>query len=440
MRAMAHVDAVTDLIEFLGRATTPWHAVRETAARLRSAGFVELDEGTEWTLAAGQKAFVIRGGSSIAAFELGTAPIEEAGFRWVGAHTDSPNLRVKPQPSLKRHGHHQAGVEVYGGVLLHTWLDRDLSLAGRLVLRDGANVREALVDLRRAVARVPALAIHLDRSVNSEGLVLNAQTQLPPVLGLESGGSLDLKEILATELERGGERANAADILAFDLCFYDSLAPAIGGIRGEYLHAARLDNLASCHAALSALLAASPEPRATRGFVLYDHEECGSVSAQGADSSFLRMLMERVLYASSSKASSTSVARALHHSFFVSADMAHAIHPNYADRHEPQHAPQLGQGPVIKINNNQRYATDALSHGRFLLACEAAEVVPQRFVTRSDLPCGSTIGPMSSANLGIRTIDIGNPMWSMHSCRETAAVADVPKMIAVLTHYFQGVG
>ncbi|MFO0681530.1 MAG: M18 family aminopeptidase [Sandaracinus sp.] len=431
----ALLDPAEDLVAYLNASPTPWHAVTETVRRLRAAGYRELQEEDDWRVAPGDKVFVVRAGSTIAALEIGERGLDETGARVVGAHTDSPNLRVKPNAQLKRQGQFQVGVEVYGGVLLHTWLDRDLALAGRVLVREGGGIGARLLRFPRAIGRVPSLAIHLDRGVNTDGLVVNPQNHLPPVLALESSGPFDLKEELAKQLEAEGNGAAASAIVGYDLCFFDAQPSARIGLRGDYVVSGRLDNLASCHAALSALLEAPPAPQTTRGFVLYDHEECGSQSAQGAQSPFLRTVLERVALAHP-KAGASPVHRMLARSFLISADMAHAIHPNYADKHEPNHQPQLGAGPVVKSNVNQRYATDGESAARFDLWCDEAGVKPQRFVTRTDLACGTTIGPITAAMTGMRVVDVGNPMLSMHSSRETCAAADVPKMIAVLRAFF----
>ncbi|MDQ3035929.1 MAG: M18 family aminopeptidase [Myxococcota bacterium] len=428
-------DSADDLIDYVNASPTPWHAVSESVRRLRDAGYRELLEGDAWTVAPGERVFVVRGGSSVAALEIGEAPPETGGFRLVGAHTDSPNLRVKPNAHVERSGQHQLGVEIYGGVLLYTWLDRDLALAGRVMVRTAGGLEARLVRFDRAMLRVPSLAIHLDRTVNSEGLVLNPQSHMAPLTALASGGAFDLPGMLAQSVRRDGETLATADVLAFDLCAYDVVPATRGGVRGEYVFAPRLDNLASCHAGLSALLSAPPAPHITRGVFLFDHEECGSQSAQGAQGPFLRDVLTRLVDAHP-RSSRDGLARALHRSFFVSADMAHALHPNYADRHEPQHQPQLGGGPVIKSNANQRYATDAEGQARFELWCAEADVVPQRFVTRTDLGCGTTIGPITASNLGMRVVDVGNPMLSMHSCREMSGAADVAKMIAALRAFY----
>ncbi|HEX8819563.1 MAG TPA: M18 family aminopeptidase [Archangium sp.] len=428
--------AANDLLAYIDASPTPYHAVRETVRRLSAQGYRALDERDPWDLKPGDKVYVTRGDTSIAAFHLGTTPVDRAGFKLVGAHTDSPNLRLKPNAQVQRSSYHQLGVEVYGGPLLSTWLDRDLSIAGRVVVAREGRPAHHLVDFRRPLLRIPNLAIHLNRGVNTDGLKLNAQDHLVPVLALERSGAVDLKAMLVEELVRGGTQVAPGDILGFDLCLYD-LQPSIrSGAFGEFLHAPRLDNLASSHAGLSALLAMSGPGEATRGVVLYDHEECGSRSAQGAASPFLRDLLERITLAHSD-GRRDSFHRAIRHSFLVSADMAHALHPNYASMHEPKHQPLLGAGPVIKSNVNQSYATDGESWAWFALHCREAGVTPQNFVTRTDLGCGSTIGPISAGELGIRTVDVGNPMLSMHSIREMAAAADVGAMISVLRGFFR---
>ena len=417
---------VQDLLEYIDASPTPFHAVARTAARLEAQGYRLLDEAEPWNVAPGDKVYLTRGGGSLAAFQIGQAPARDAGFHLIGAHTDSPNLRIKPNPELRKAGYAQLGVEPYGGVLLHTWIDRDLSLAGRALLEDGS---ARLLRFDRALLRVPSLAIHLNRQVNTEGLKLNAQTHLAPILALDGLEGANLRELIASEL---GD-VEAKHILAWDLMTYDVQPAALGGAEDEFIHAARIDNLASCHAGLSALLAEDGDAALTRGLVLYDHEEVGSRSAQGAASDFLRSSLQRL-----SGPSAEDFYRAMAKSFLISADMAHGIHPNYTDVHEPKHQPLLGGGPVVKINVNQSYATDGESWARFERWAAEADVATQRFVVRSDLGCGSTIGPITAAELGIRTVDAGNAMLSMHSCREMAAAADVPRMIALMQRFFAG--
>jgi aspartyl aminopeptidase len=433
-------DPVADLLQFVDASPTPYHAVAEVARRLDAAGFTPLAEADPWRLAPGDRRYAVRSEGSILAFEAGELSPAEAGFRIVGAHTDSPNLRVKPRADLVRHGYRQLAVEPYGGVLLHTWMDRDLSLAGRVTLVEGGSLRTVLLDFGRPLVRVPNLAIHLYREIAEQGLKLDPQQHLPPLIGLEDAPPWP--ELLATELRAQGlADATPEAVRGFDLMAYDTQPASTSGSRGEFLHAPRLDNLASCHAALCGLLQAGspPPPSFTRVVVLYDHEEVGSQSSQGAGGTFLVGALERIV-AGLKGGAEQGLARAASRSLLVSADMAHAVHPNYADRHEPGHLPVLGGGPVIKINANQAYASDAATVALFETVCREAGVASQHFVSRSDLRCGSTIGPITAARAGIRTVDVGSPMLSMHSCREMAGRADVTPMIDALTAFYRGVG
>jgi aspartyl aminopeptidase len=430
-------DPVADLLAYLDRSPTPYHAVAETRRRLAAAGFRECAETDVWELSPGDRRYAVRGEGSLVAFQVGEEAPAEGGFRIVGAHTDSPNLRLRPQPDLSSQGYRQLAVEPYGGVLLHTWLDRDLSLAGRVTLRAGAATRTLLCDFGRPLLRIPNLAIHLQRELHQKGLKLNPQTQLVPVTGLGDGPPWT--ELLAAEL-RARRLADAApaDVLAFDLMAYDTQPAAVAGVRGEFVLASRLDNLASCHAGVSALLAAADRAsRATRVLVLYDHEEVGSRSAQGAAGPLLADALARVV-AGVKGGEPQGLPRALARSLLVSADMAHAVHPNFADKHADGHRPVIGRGPVIKLNANQSYASDARTAGLFRALCEEAGLVPQYFVSRNDLACGSTIGPITAARVGIPTVDVGNPMLSMHSCREMAGSADVAPMLEVLRRFYGG--
>ncbi|MBW2290502.1 MAG: M18 family aminopeptidase [Deltaproteobacteria bacterium] len=428
--------AAADLLAYIDCSPTPYHAVAESVRRLAAADFTPIHEPAQWEFAPGDRRFAIRNDGSLIALQVGSLSPADAGFRIIGAHTDSPNLRLKPLADVDRHGYRQLAVEPYGGVLLHTWLDRDLSLAGRVTIREDERTRNLLLNFSRPLLRVPNLAIHLQRELAKEGLKLDAQKHLVPIAGLE--GVPPLAEWIATELreQRLADVVPEA-ILAFDLMTYDVQPSSVIGTRGEFLCAPRLDNLASCHAAVTALLSAAAEPESafTRVIALYDHEEVGSRSAAGAAGSFLADVLERTVAGFEGGAPQGS-ARALAQSTLISVDMAHAVHPNYADRHEPGHRPLIGGGPVIKQNAGQAYASDAVTAGEFANLCAQAGVSPQVFVSRSDLACGSTIGPITAARLGIRTVDVGNPMLSMHSCREMAGVADVGPMIDVLTKFF----
>ncbi len=439
MTATPH-PTTTDLLDFIAASPTPHHCVAEASRRLDEAGFRALSMADAWELEPGGGYYVPQGGA-VVAFRVGSKPAPEAGFRLVGAHTDSPNLRVKPVASYVEAGYDQLGVEVYGGALTYTWLDRDLGLAGNVVLRGetAGAVEGRLVRIDRPIVRVPSLAIHLNREIRTDGLQLNDQKHLAPVLGLaptkEAGDGSDrdaLQALLATTLEVDADR-----ILSWDLSCFDLLPPTVGGAEGEFIFAPRLDNQAMCHAGLVALLRAgeSETPEATSLIGLYDHEEVGSASTAGAGGRLTEDVIRRVAEVEGPGAVAGGLTRAAARSLQVSADMAHAIHPNYGDRHEPRHHPAMNGGPVIKINAKQRYATDARTAGIFETLCREAEVPCQKFVTRSDLPCGSTIGPISSTRLGIPTVDVGNPMLSMHSIREQGGAEDPERMTAVLARF-----
>lgn len=417
------MDHAEDLVQFVTGAVTPYHAVDSMARRLEDAGFTRLDEADAWTLHGGDQRYVVRDGGSLIAVRVGARSPVDAGLRMIGTHTDSPTLKVRPTEDVRRHGYAQVGVEPYGGLLAHTWLDRDLTLAGRVaMLDDDGRVATRLVDLRRPLLRIPSLAIHLFRELREQGLHLDPQRHLVPVLGLADAP--ELREVLADELA-----IEASALVGHDLVTVDTQPPSLAGVDGTAIHAARLDNLASCHAAVQALCGAAAGD-ATQVIVANDHEEVGSGTAEGARGSFLTDTVDRVLGALDDDAQARG--RALARSLLVSADMAHAVHPNYADRHEPEHRPRLGGGPVIKVNANQSYASDAGSAGWFTARARDVGVTPQHFVVRADLPCGSTIGPLTAARLGVQAVDVGNPLLSMHSCREQAHAADVPAMIAVL--------
>ncbi|TFV46252.1 M18 family aminopeptidase [Blastococcus sp. TF02A-35] len=405
-----------DLRAFVDASPSPSHAVAELARRLTAAGFTELAETDAWSPAPGGQHFVVRHGSLIA-FRVGAGAPAETGLRIVGAHTDSPTFKVRPNNDVRQAGYRLVGVEPYGGGLWHTWLDRELTVAGRLALRGG---ERALVRLPGAPLRLPSLAIHLDRAVR-EGLTLDPQQHLVPVWDRDLGEEPGLLEALAA-----AAGVQAGDVVGHDLVLADTQPAARAGADGTWVAAPRLDDLACCHSGLLALLAA-PAGERTQVLVCNDHEEVGSGSMSGARGSFLEDVVQRL-----AGAEPQAVHRALARSVLVSADMAHAVHPNRAERHEPAHRPALGGGPVLKVNANQAYATDAASGGWFRERCEEAGVPVQAFVTRADLPCGSTIGPLTATRLGVTTVDVGAPMLAMHSCRELASAVDVPLMVGAL--------
>ena len=420
MTTLTAEQAGADLRAFVDASPTPFHGVAEMVRRLAAAGFTELAETDRWELAPGDQRYVVRDGGSLVAFRVGTAPLADAGARLVGTHTDSPTFKVRPRYDVQRAGYRLVGVEPYGGLLAHTWLDRELTVAGRLATRDGLLHR---VVLPGAPLRLPSLAIHLDRSVR-EGLVLDPQRHLVPVWGPQE--SDDLLEALA--LVAGVPHS---EVVGHDLVLTDSLPAAETGADGSWIAGPRLDNLGSCHSATLALLAAAPAAH-TQVVVANDHEEVGSGSAEGARGSFLADVVTR-LVAATGGADAQDLHRAVARSRLVSADMAHALHPNHSERHEPSHTPALGGGPVLKTNANQSYATDAGSGGWFAARCADAGVPLQHFVTRADLPCGSTIGPLTATRLGIATVDVGSPLLGMHSCRELVSAVDVPLMVAAMT-------
>ncbi|MDX2090216.1 MAG: M18 family aminopeptidase [Kofleriaceae bacterium] len=417
-------DPIDDLLAYLHASPTPFHAVGEARRRLEAAGFRTLAEADDWSSLAPGRYVVTTTETNLIAFVL-PEPAHRTSFRIVGAHTDSPNLRLKPHPEYAVEGYAQLGVEVYGGVLLNSWLDRDLGIAGRVLVREGGGLTSKLVRIDRPLLRIPQLAIHLDREVNDKGLVLNRQEHLAPIYGLAG----DARGALALVAETAGTTLDA--IAGSELMLYDLTAPTRGGANGEFIFSARLDNLASCHAALTALVHAKA-PIAISVIALFDHEEVGSATHGGAGSAVLPRLLERLV------PDREAFHRACARSTCISADMAHAVHPNYAGRHEPRHKPHLNAGPVIKINAQQRYATTAATAAMFTELCRAEDVPVQQYVVRTDLPCGSTIGPITSTLLGIPTVDVGNPMLSMHSVREMAGSRDPAHMTRVLARYLAG--
>jgi aspartyl aminopeptidase len=431
----SELEAARRLLAYCDASPSPYHACATAAAMLGESGFTELAEDAAWPGGPGRW-FLVRGGSLVA----WAVPAEHEphdGFRIVGAHTDSPNLRIKPQPDLAQAGARQLGIEAYGGVLLNSWLDRDLGLSGRVAIRGddgGATLRLLRVD--RPVCCIPQLAIHLDREVTHKGLVVDAQHHLSPIWGTLDDSSPvggGFRAFVAQELG-----VDADDVLSWDLMLHDLAPGALVGRYDELIGSARLDNLASCWAAIESLrdVSASPGVEAAgsaRVVCLFDHEEIGSTSDRGAASSLLPSVLERIV--SARGGDRDAFHRALARSACLSADMAHATHPNYADRHDPQHQVALNGGPVVKVNANVRYATDAPGSALVALAAEQAKVPLQAFAMRSDLPCGSTIGPVTAARLGITTVDVGMPQLAMHAAREHAGSHDPAAYQALMTAF-----
>jgi len=420
-----------DLLNFIDSSPSPWHAVQTAENYLGAAGFIKLDETEVWQLKLSGSYYVVRGGASVIAFSLGKHALTDSGFRIVGAHTDSPGLRLKPNAAYGSDGLVRIAVEVYGGPILATFTDRDLSVAGRVNVRTEKGFEVRLLKFDDALMRLPNLAIHMNREVNDKGLVLNKQTELPLIFGEGADGLLADQQFL--EHIAQALSVKAVDIINFELNVFDTQKGIFWGANQEFIANSQLDNLASCHAALSALIA-NRTPDSTCICALFDHEEVGSESATGASGSFLSDVLSRI--GSQHETSNESKFRALALSFFISADMAHAYHPNHPNAYEPGHHALINKGVVIKTNANQRYSTDANSAARFIALCEHAGVPYQQYAHRTDLGCGSTIGPIIAARLGISSVDIGSPMWAMHSVRESAGVLDHSYMIAALSSMF----
>ncbi|MET9860994.1 M18 family aminopeptidase [Streptomyces smyrnaeus] len=418
------------LLSFLAASPSPYHAVANAAARLEKAGFRQVLETEAWDAAPGGR-YVLRGGALIAWYVPENAA-PGTPFRIIGAHTDSPNLRVKPVPDTGAHGWRQVAVEIYGGALLNTWLDRDLGLSGRLTLRDRST---HLVNVDRAVLRVPQLAIHLDRQVN-DGLKLNRQRHMTPVWGLGQPREGDLLRFLAEE-----SGLSADEITGWDLMAHSVEPPAYLGRDRELVAGPRMDNLLSVHAGVAALTAvaargADAELGTIPVLAAFDHEENGSQSDTGAEGPLLGSVLERSVYARGG--SYDERARAWAGTVCLSSDTGHAVHPNYPERHEPGHHPLPNGGPILKVNVNQRYSTDGSGRALFAAACERAGVPWQSFVSNNDVPCGTTIGPITAARHGITTVDIGVAILSMHSARELCGAEDPYLLANCLTAFLDG--
>ena len=418
-----------ELAEFIGSSPTAFHAVSSAAELLKKNGFQKLDEKDAWQDPPAGKYFVLRNDSSL----IGCIRRDEVkSVKMVGAHTDSPCLKVKPDPIIKNWNCLQLGVEIYGGALLRPWFDRELSLAGRVLWHEAGSTefRSSLIDFKRPIAIIPNLAIHLNREADKMQEV-DRQTDMVPLLALTEEEEPDFSRIIEEQLRRQYSLPERIIISDHELFFYDAAPPALIGLDDQFITGARLDNLVSCFAALQALLSAD-----TAGtdqncmIILNDHEEVGSTSAAGARGSFLRDILER-LFPDPGKRQAV-----LRGSLLISADNAHALHPNFSDKHDPQHQPLMSKGPVIKTNANQRYATNAETAARFRLLCQEAEVPVQEFVVRNDMGCGSTIGPLTAAKIGVDTVDVGVPSLAMHSVRETAACKDCHDLYQVLRTFF----
>ena len=419
------------LLDFIQSSPTPFHAVATMQSVLVNAGFEVIAEGDAWQLEPGHKYLITRNDSSIIAFQYASDNLSEQGIRMVGAHTDSPNLKVKPNPDIYQQGYWQLGVETYGGVLLNPWFDRPLALAGRVSFENtDGQLKQVLLDTQRAVGSIPSLAIHLDREAN-KARSINAQTDIPVLMAIDEEKSVSFESFLLDLIETQTGTTQAVKILDHEMSFYEAQIGQVLGLNSEFVSASRLDNLLSCFIGMQALLNADTIQNVL--LVCNDHEEVGSQSAAGADGAMLEQFLRRL-------ADSEEVyGRMMDASMMISADNAHAVHPNFSSKHDKNHGPKLNAGPVIKINANQRYASNATTQAIFRQCCEQANVPVQSFVVRTDMGCGSTIGPMTAANLGVKTVDVGVPTFAMHSIRETAGSLDAQYMIEALTVFYKRV-
>jgi aspartyl aminopeptidase len=421
---------IEDLAKFIVSSPSPFHVVESVKLRLEADGFQIVDESEPWPAEPGRH-FLIRNGS-IVAWDTSADSRPSRGFRIVGAHSDSPNLRIRPRPDRSASGFRQLGVEVYGSALLNSWLDRDLGLSGRVVIESSSGPPvSVLVHVDEPIARIPQLAIHLDRSINSDGLRLDPQQHIVPIWGTGTSQDGDLTRWIADR-----EGLDAASILAMELMLHDLTPPSLAGADRTLFAAPRIDNQLSCHAGLRAFLGACRTGSGSGVPVLaiFDHEEVGSETQSGAAGSLLAAVLERVALAAG--LSRDEWFAALANSLCLSADGAHATHPNYPQRHEPDHQIRVNAGPVLKFNANMRYATDASGAAEVQAIAQSLSIPLQHFVTRGDLPCGSTIGPVTAAQLGVRTVDVGVAQLSMHSARETCGSIDPPIFSQLLEGFF----
>lgn len=423
-------DTALDLIAFLDASPSPYHAAAEASRRLTAAGFTELTQSAVWPSGPGR--YLVVDGGSLFAWIVPEGSPADAPFRLLGAHTDSPTLRVKPRPDIGQAGVRQLGVEVYGGPLLNSWLDRDLGLAGRVVVRAPGGPKVRLIWVDRPLLRVPQLAIHLDPALRADGLKLDAQQHVVPIWSLGNPDPGGFSRFLGAELG-----VPAEDILSYEIVTYDLQGGTLAGASEEFVSSGRQDDLVCSHACVSALCAVAHAPAGQHvsAVVLFDNEEIGSRSTTGADGAWLGRQLERTVLARGG--SRDDYLRAVSSSLHVSADMTHATHPNYPDRHEPAHWIALGGGPVLKVSANVFYGTTAPTQAAFLLAAEQASVPVQYFVNKSGVRSGSTIGPIVAAGLAIPTVDVGNPSLGMHSARELTGTADAAMLIAALIAFLK---
>lgn len=418
---------IMDFMNFLDSSNSRYLASMQIAERLDNAGFVELNEGEPFVLKENGKYYIRRMNTAIIAFVIGSHNLAEHGFTMASSHIDSPAFKIKPESLQQDKSVCRVGVEVYGSPIIHTWLDRELSISGKVLIKNQGSYETRFVDIKDPIAIIPNAALHMNREIN-KGFQYNAQTHLLAILSVDSFEGNPLKSLIAKALDTKED-----SIVEMDLYLYDPTGARLTGINSEMIVSGRLDNLAMTHAILTGLIEAKA-PKQTSIGVFFDNEEIGSQSPEGAASSLLSEILERINLAQDG--SREDFYRALRNSYMISADMAHAYHPAYAEKYEPNYSPKMNNGPVIKRNVNLSYASSAESSIRFIELCTKAKVQHQEFLVRSDMPCSTTVGPIVATKLGILTVDIGNPMWAMHSIRETAGIKDHLDLIKVLKNYF----
>jgi len=420
-----------DLIKFIDNSPTAFHATEQIKQKLIANNYTQLHEEDKWTLQPQHKYFLERNNSSIVAFITGTQPPAETGFKIIGAHTDSPALKIKPDSETWQKNTLKIFVEIYGGPIITTWLDRPLGIAGRVMIKNNNKYSSKLINLKNILAIIPNLAIHLNKEAN-KGFQYNTQNHLPAIIALENDTNkqnITIKTLIAKQL-----KINKEQISEYDLFLYDAQPGILCGANKQLINTSRLDDLAMCHASLTALQTIN-QPQSTILTFFFDNEEIGSTSAHGANSGFAKTILQRITAQTSTH--TDDYFRAIAKSFLISADCAHAYHPNFADKQDPNYSPLINQGPAVKINANQRYSTTAQSAATFIELCQQCQVPVQKLLNRTDIPCGSTIGPMSAAHLEIKSVDVGNPMLAMHSIRETAGIIDHIYMIKIFEKFLQ---
>jgi len=418
-----------ELKNFLKNSPTAYHATKNIIEELENNNFKKLKESNRWNIKKDGKYYIQRNQSAVIAFTIGSKKFNN-GFNLIGAHTDSPLLKLKGESITEDKSYIKIGTEVYGGPIINTWLDRDLSIAGRVSIKKNGEIVSELIDLKKPLAVIPNLAIHMNRKVN-KGFEFNKQKHLPAIITAEKNDDVKytLHNLIANQLD-----INKNDIIESDLFLYDSTSPSITGLNDDFISSGRLDDLAMCHSILKSLTHKNNFNETNIG-IFYDNEEIGSRTFQGANSNFLRDLLERITIALGGDRE--DYFRALSNSFLISADQAHALHPNFKEKHDKHYTPIINNGPVIKYNANFRYATTSETASKFINICEKNDIPYQKLANRSDIKSGSTIGPMSSSLLNVKTVDVGNPLWAMHSIRETAGTKDHFYITEIFKSFFK---